>query len=178
MPKSFEVFGPYQIPRRQKVFDSTWQREAWDSVDDELGAALSNAIGIYIFSLRNGKNYNPIYVGVTTKQTFRKEVFSQKNLLMISRLNDTDKRSKGTLFLHLLAKRQEVNSGFAKPNRDWLKSLEVLMIFVCRRKNPDLLNKKHTVWLDGIGISGVTASQKLKGKPARAVSTLKNVLDW
>ena len=178
MERPFEVFGPYVLDRHKGVFDPEWQKKGWSGVDSDVGANLSKAIGVYVFSLRNKKNYKPIYVGVTTKQIFRKEVFSSKNQLMISRLNNAKAKAKGTLCLHLLAKYQKVNSGFAKPNRDWLKSLEVLMIFLCRRKNPALLNKKHTVWLDGIGISGVTAHQKLVGKPAHAVSTFKNVMRW
>jgi hypothetical protein len=175
--KLFEVFGPYPIDR-DAIFDSKWQREAWESVDDEVGAALSGAIGIYVYSLHNRGSYKPMYVGVTTKQIFRKEVFNQRNLRMVSQLNSKNTWQKGTLYLHLLAKRKEKHNGFAIPNRDWLIALESLMIFICRRKNPDLLNKKHTVWLDGVGISGVTAADAIKGKPSKAISSLRNVMDW
>lgn len=177
MAKTFEVFGPYPV-NRDAVFDSKWQREAWEDVDDEVGANLSGAIGIYVYSLRNGSNYKPIYVGVTTKQMFRKEVFNQRNLGMVSRLNSKNKWQKGTLYLHLLAKKKEKHIGFVKPNRGWLIALESLMIFICRRKNPYLLNKKHTVWLDGVGIAGVTAADAIKGKPSKAISSLRNVMDW
>jgi hypothetical protein len=81
--------------------------------------------------------------------------------------------------IHVLAKRKNKQKGFSKSIDDtWLQSLESLMIFICRRKNPKLANKKHTAWLDGIGIKGITASGKFPGQPPLAIQTLKNVMDW
>jgi hypothetical protein len=177
MAKLFEVFGPYEIDR-DKASDSKWQRNGWASVDEEVGDALSEAIGIYIYSLHNRGSYKPIYVGVTTKQIFRKEVFNERNLRMLSDLSRKGSYERGTPYIHLLAKRKEKQSGFARPNPEWLKALEAQMIFICRRKNPGLRNKKHTIWLDGIGISGVTAADTIRGKPTKAISTLRNAMAW
>lgn len=177
MTKTFEVFGPYEIDRN-RVFEAAWQKGGWEDVDKKAGGRLSEAIGLYVFSLRNGGNYKPIYVGLTTRQKFSKEVFNQRNLLMISKLNSRSGQMKGTICVHLLAKRKEKQAGFARPRRDWLQALEALMIFICRRKNPELLNRKHTVWLDGVGIGGITSNTATKGKPSNAISTLRNVMAW
>lgn len=177
MTNQFEAFGPYELDRK-RVFEAAWQKEGWEYVNQIARGKLSDAIGLYVFSIRNGRNYKPIYVGVTTKQKFSKEVFNHRNLLMISKLDSRNARTKGTICLHLLAKRKEKQSGFAKPRRDWLQALEALMIFICRRKNPDLLNRQHTAWLDGVGIGGITSNVATKGKPSSAISTLRNVMDW
>jgi hypothetical protein len=177
MTKTFEAFGPYEIDR-DKVFKTAWQKDGWEYVNRTAGGKLSDAIGIYVFSLRNGRNYKPIYVGITMKQKFSKEVFNQRNLRMISQLNSRNGWMKGTICLHLLGKRKERQVGFARPRRDWLEALEALMIFICRRKNPNLLNQKHTARLDGVGIGGITSHVATKGKPSNAISTLRNVMDW
>lgn len=53
MTRTFEVFRPYEIDR-DKVFRSAWQKERWEYVDQIEGGKLSDAIGIYVFSLRTG----------------------------------------------------------------------------------------------------------------------------
>ncbi|AXK79984.1 hypothetical protein DW352_05290 [Pseudolabrys taiwanensis] len=86
---------------------------------------------------------------------------------------------KGTLILHLLAKPKGVHNGFSVGiSEEWLRSLEVLLIFMCRRKNSKLSNKMHTKLLDGIGIDGITNTTKKLGKPRGAVATLRNALWW
>lgn len=175
MTVPFEVFGPYDIDRKE-VFEAKWQKDGWAGVDEEVGQKLSEAAGVYVFSLRHGETYLPLYVGSTTQQGFRKEVFNKSNLVKIAHdwahLN-------GAISLHLLTKRKKIQKGFSKSiNADWINSLEVLLIFLCRRRNPNLANKKHTVWLDGIGIRGITTLAKNKGKPLNAVSTLKAVIGW
>src|ERR1700730_10449681 len=157
---SFHVYGPYPIDRKN-VFASTWQSEAWGLVDEEEHD-LSYARGAYIFSLRNKGNYKPLYVGITHKQNFRKEVLNTNNLLKIA--NDW-KSAKGTICIHLLAKPKVSHRGFSiRISADELRWLEVMLIFSGRRKNPDLLNKKHMKFLDSVQIHHVTGNERIKGK--------------
>lgn len=171
---SFHVYGPYPIDRTH-VFSSRWQSEAWGLVDDEEDA-LSYARGAYLFSLRNKSNYKPLYVGITHKQNFRKEVFNRNNLLKIA--NDW-RTAKGTICIHLLAKPKPSQRGFStRISADELRWLEVMLIFSGRRKNPDLLNKKHMKFLDSVQIRHVTSSERLRGKRPERVSSFLNAVDW
>ena len=77
MAGEFEVFGPHEIDR-EGVHEKKWQKEAWGSVNEEVGADLAGARGVYVFSLRHGKKLTPLYVGMTTK-AFRSEVFALHN---------------------------------------------------------------------------------------------------
>jgi hypothetical protein len=109
MENPFQIYGPFEIVK-QKVADKEHQKDFWgDCVDDDKKHyELSLAKGLYLFSLRNGSNYNPQYVGMT-KRDFRTEVFNDKNTVMIFR---HFMEPKGVLCLHLLAKPKEAQRGF------------------------------------------------------------------
>ena len=174
MTAPFSVFGPYPIDRNN-VGIKSWQKEAWAYVDDEVGADLSNAKGAYVYSLKHGKKLTPLYVGITNKG-FRHEVFAIHNLYKISH---HWKNEKGTIVLHLLAKKKSVHTGFSKNIAvGLLETLEVLLIFMCRRSNKKLSNKKNIKWLDAAGIRGITGTEKQKGQPSLSVQTFKRVLNW
>jgi hypothetical protein len=171
---SFRVYGPYEIDR-ESVSEKKWQNEAWAYVDRVVGADLSNAKGAYIYSLRHGDKHTPLYVGITNKG-FRHEVFAVHNR---EKIFHNWRREKGAIIIHLLAKPKGVHNGFSRNiPKDWLVALEVLLIFVCRRSNKKLLNKKNIKWLDGIGIAGITGTEKQKGKPPEEIRTFKKVLKW
>jgi hypothetical protein len=174
MTTPFSVYGPYPVDREQAP-SKKWQKEAWTAVDDEVGANLSNAKGAYVYSLRHGKSLTPLYVGITNKG-FRHEVFAMHNLHKIAY---NWKIEKGAIVVHLLAKKKGVHAGFSKniPS-GLLVTLEVLLIFMCRRSNKKLLNKKNIKWLDGVGIKGITGTEKQKGKPPSEVTSFKKVLKW
>ena len=69
----FQIFGPFEVDGT-KVADKEYQKPFWSERDEEC-PQLSDANGLYVFSLRNGSNYEPNYVGIT-KRDFRKEVFN------------------------------------------------------------------------------------------------------
>ena len=174
MNNSFQVYGPYEIDREQ-VSEARWRNWKWAEIDEESGAALSEAKGAYVYSLRFGNKHTPLYVGITNKG-FRHEVFGLHNR---ERIHHHWKHEKGSIVFHLLAKPKRAQKGFSRNIPvDWLSALEAVLIFVCRRSNPKLANKKHTKWLDGIGISGITGAEKQRGKPPAAIQTFKNVLKW
>lgn len=174
MSNSFHVFGPYPIDRKN-VFASKWQAEAWELVEEE-DPGLSYARGAYLFSMRNKGNYKPLYVGITHRQDFRREVLNTNNLLKIA---SDWKHLKGTLCVHLLAKPKESHAGFSIGiGANELRWLEVMLIFSGRRKNPDLLNKKHMKFLDSVQIHQVTGKEKIKGKRPEKVSSFLNAINW
>jgi hypothetical protein len=69
--------GPFEV-EGVKVADKEYQETFWGERDEEC-PQLSEANGLYVFSLRNGSNYEPNYVGITKTRTFRKEVFNSAN---------------------------------------------------------------------------------------------------
>jgi hypothetical protein len=170
----FQVYGPYQIDR-EKISQRKWQNDKWTYIDDLVGADLSNAKGAYVYSLRHGDTYTPLYVGITNKG-FRHEVFGVHNR---EKVHDNWKHERGTIIFHLLAKPKRAQIGFSKNIRkDWLLALEALLIFMCRRRNEKLINKKHMKWLDAVGIVGVTDAEKQRGKPPEEIRSFKKVLKW
>jgi hypothetical protein len=183
LTEPFQVYGPYDVDR-EDVHEKKWQKEAWDRVNGKEGADLASAKGVYVFSLRHGKRYTPLYVGMTNRG-FRHEVFGLHNL---NKIATKWKKEKGAIEVHLLAKPKGVHllakpkgvhRGFSKNiSKDLLEALEVLLIFMCRRSNKKLINKKNIKWLNDAGIRGITGTEKHKGQPTLSIQTFKRVLKW
>jgi hypothetical protein len=91
---------------------------------------MSDANGLYVFSLRIGENYDPNYVGIT-KRDFRKEVFSDRNVVQIQNYFVP---KRGTLFVHLLAKPKDTNIGFYHAHKRSLLWTEMFILLLCRKK--------------------------------------------
>jgi len=155
MSACFKVYGPFEIPNKQKVHDKDWQKLFWSgSVDDEGdNYQLSLAKGIYLFSLRNATNYTPQYVGMTCRD-FRTEVFNDRNLVTII---TTIAKERGVLCLHLLARPKVAQRGFSADVGDkelfWIEDFIQQM---CRMKNPDLCNISKSTFLLKASIEGLT----------------------
>jgi hypothetical protein len=154
MSACFNVYGPFDIPNKDKIYDPARQEAFWTSC--EICAdnyELSLAKGIYLFSLRNATNYNPQYVGMTARD-FRTEVFNDRNLL---RIITTIAKDRGVLCLHLLARPKDVQKGFSKDISDKeLYWIEDFIQQMCRMKNPDLCNIAKSTFLLKASIEGLT----------------------
>lgn len=107
MSTAFKVFGPFEIENKQRVHDKEFQKSFWcDCVHaDEDNYQLSFEKGIYLFSLRNATNFNPQYVGMTSRD-LRTEVFSDRNALAII-TKENDGVLRGVRCLHLLASQRK-----------------------------------------------------------------------
>jgi len=130
---------------------------------------LSEANGLYVFSLRNGSNYEPNYVGMT-KREFRKEVFNPPNVVKI--LNDFAPK-RGELCVHLLAKPRDSNAGFSAINKKTLLWTEMFLLLLCRKKNPEILNIVGHSFLENCGMEGITSP--CKGR-SNSIKTFRNAL--
>jgi hypothetical protein len=122
-----------------------------------------------LFSLRNGPNYKPNYVGIT-KREFSKECFSNHILVKIL---DRFARKKGTLYLHLLAKPKDHNVGFSTVHRRALLWSEMFLLLLCRKKNPKILNITGHAFLEDCAIEGITDPCKGRGKN---IKTFRNAV--
>jgi hypothetical protein len=172
IPPPFKIFGPFEIVDKQEVYKRDYQRSFWsDCVEKaEEHYGLSEAKGIYLFSLRHDPNFTPWYVGMT-ERTFRKEVFTDRNMLMIiAKLT----KEHGVLCLHLLAKPKSGQRGFSTNIRG--KELYWIEDFIqqtCRMKNPELYNLGKSRFLLKTAIEGITDGSASRGEH---ITTFRNAL--
>jgi hypothetical protein len=166
----YETFGPFEV-NGAKVADRQYQKAFWTECDEEF-AQISEANGLYLFSLSIGSNFDPQYVGITKRQ-FCKEVFNPSNVVKI--LN-TFVPKKGRLSLHLLAKsKDEPNVGFYRSSKRSLLWTEMFLLMLCRKKNPEILNIVGHSFLEDCAIEGVTYPSKGRGK---TIKTFRNALGF
>ena len=141
-------FYPYQsieIPRQENGLianDKDSLRYFWETVE-EIEEGLSQAIGIYIFSIRAGKGSIPWYVGKAEKQVFMKECFQHHKL---THYNNCIAKRKGTPLLTLIPKFTKKDY-FVQPNgyeHADITTLEKMLIGTCLKKNPKLANARDT----------------------------------
>ena len=151
----FTVQGPFKVPfekRRLAKMICPGCRPFW-----RLHEGLASQRGCYVFAIRAGKGYRPIYVGRTTKGTFAEECFTNHKTgrHYNPALLNTRKGSPVMFFLT-----------YPKPKgQKSISNLEKFLIQIAVARNPDLSNvvgtAKHT-W----GIRGVIRGGK--GKPSCA----------
>ena len=169
MGNPFQIFGPFEVDGA-KIADKEYQKTFWNECDEEY-AQLSEANGLYIFSLGNGSNYDPNYVGIT-KRDFTKEVFNPSNVVKI--LNDFAPK-RGRLCLHLLAKPKDTNVGFYRSSKKSLLWTEMFLLMLCRKKNPEILNIVGHAFLEDCAIAGITYPTRGRGK---TINTFRNTLGF
>ena len=145
-------------------------KKFWSECDEEY-EQLSEANGLYVFSLSNGSNYEPNYVGIT-KKAFTKEVFNPSNVVKILKYFIPQ---KGKLNLHLLAKPKDTNVGFYCASKRSLLWTEMFLLLLCRKKNPDILNIVGHAFLEDCAIDGITNPSKGRGK---TINTFRNALGF
>jgi hypothetical protein len=167
--RPFEIFGPFQF-NGDKIADKEYQKAFWSECDEEY-AQISEANGLYLFSLSNGKNFEPNYVGIT-KREFCGEVFNSSNVVKILK-NFVPQRGK--LNLHLVAKPKDNNAGFYKSSKRSLLWTEMFLLMLCRKKNPEILNIVGHAFLEDCAIEGLTYPSKGIGK---TIKTFRNALGF
>lgn len=157
MGNPFHIYGPFEVSK-PKVTGKEYQKEFWAECDNSY-PKLSQAQGLYVLSVRIGKNFRPQYVGMT-KKGFTKEVFSANILVKI--LGDFSK-DRGELCLHLLAKPNDANTGFYAVTLKVLLWTEMFVLLLCRRKNPDIANIMGAPFLEDAGIESITETGNGRG---------------
>lgn len=172
-------FYPYpflEIPRKKNGFVEGQRKELnrfWETVDEQIKAGLSNAVGCYIFAIRAGKGALPWYIGKAEKQSFQKECFTTHKLY---HYNNIIADRKGTPLLLLLPK-LTTKGRLAKPSsrghRD-IDFLEKILLSACIQRNPNLSNIKDTKLLREIVVHGFLNNPK--GKCSESVSGFKTLL--
>lgn len=141
----FHPYVPFEIPKQSNGLisrDKANLKEFWLAVEDEA-IGLSNAIGIYIFSVRAGRGVLPWYVGKSEQTGFAKECFQPHK---INHYDNCIAARRGTPLLTLIPKFTQADN-FAQPNgssqRD-IATLEKMLIGACLQKNRELVNARDT----------------------------------
>jgi hypothetical protein len=145
----------------------------WRTVEDE-SPGLSRAAGCYVFVLFNGRSAMPWYVGKAERQSFETEIFA---LHKVHHYNEVLASNKGTPYVFLLP-RVTARRKLCKPTRaenSSIKLLEILLIGMALRRNPQLRNIRDVALLRKLRIEGVLNS-KVRGRPSSASAHLRRAL--
>lgn len=171
----FHPYVPFEIPKQDNGLitrDKVKLREFWEIVDAEE-EGLSDAIGIYIFSIRAGRGVLPWYVGKSEKTSFFKECFQAHK---VNHYDNCIAGRRGTPILTLIPKLTQADY-FAQPNgspqRD-ISTLEKMFIGACLQKNKDLVNARDTKIFREMVVPGYLNTQQ--GGVANSVKELKKLI--
>jgi hypothetical protein len=151
--KIFRVNGPFEVPTEARVSTKMVAEDLsrfWDDCQE-----LRTGIGCYVFAVRAGKGYTPLYVGKTTK-SFEKECFTDHKIKHYNYAMTDYKKCTPVLFLIAYPTKK------GKPNSAEIADLEDFLIQVGRTVNPRLRNIKGPK-VPSWGIKGVLRGGQ--GKP-------------
>ena len=129
----FEVEGPFKVPMEPGNGTKMIAEDIapfWSEF-----SRIRNRKGCYVFALRAGQGFTPLYVGKTTK-TFEGECFADHKLKHYNYA--LRKYNKGTPVMFFVV--YPTKKG--KPNASEISDLEEFLIQVGRTVNPDLRNIK------------------------------------
>jgi len=160
----FSTFGPYKLQRHKGHVSELALDTLWKEIKVE---GLSEAIGIYIFAIRNSDNsLEPWYVGKTDKG-FKKRILQHWKLFALL----AEKSPKGDLELFLIPRVSSNRGKFKKPANKKLPSiddLETMIIGSCFSKNPHVINEKKTSWQKELHVPGYFNDQQTDPKDEAA----------
>jgi hypothetical protein len=131
--KEFEVHGPFEVPVEPKKRGKMIARDLsdfWMRVGD-----MRQRRGVYIFAMRAGRGYTPIYVGKAAKRPFEDEALGlhQRGNHYNPALLEYEKGSPIMFFI--------VHPSSHGPiNKRLIDQIETFMIDVASAKNPGLSN--------------------------------------
>lgn len=166
-PRLFTVGGPFEVPTRgvtkRRSLDKSQCKSFWAGP----AAGWANEKGCYVFALRRGPGYLPLYVGKTVQQRFEAECFVDRNYRLLHEALDGE---PGTLVLFLV--KYERTRG--KLNGKVIGDVEKFLVEIALDQNPDLKNRVYARKSSGFAIRGVHRAGP--GKPSRAATAFKRAL--
>ena len=140
---TFQTYGPFEVPIKDRALDKDRQAEFWDGVE-HAAPGLPGAIGCYIFAVRAGRGMRPWYVGKTDRAGFKREVFQDNKFRLYFEI--LKQRKRGTALMFFIARHTpggRFNKTSVNENRA-ISTLEELMIGTSLLRNPKLINKRTT----------------------------------
>ena len=130
-------------------------------------SSFTDDYGCYVYSVKAGKGYTPVYVGSAVEQTLGEEAFSaDKGLKYLEQMVDY---AKGTLMVSFVV--PEKRRG-RTPKRA-IQQLEKYLTVVAYRKNRNLINVKN---LGRVGWYIAGAVHAKPGAPRNEVKEFKKMM--
>ncbi len=135
----------------------------------------TDCYGCYIYSVKAGRGFTPIYVGSATEQSLGEEAFTSDKLLKC--LQYLAEYKKGSLYITFVAPKNKVDPtaithrGPCPTKR--IQKLEKVLTAVAYRKNRKLINKRNR-GLQEFFINGALNSNA--GQPRNEVADFKKMI--
>ncbi|WP_347250490.1 hypothetical protein [Zoogloea sp.] len=149
----FAVHGGYELPRiNGKAIDDTAEakREFWKVVEESVDG-LADACGCYIYAAHN----RPWYVGLASKQTFRKESLAPHKINAYNRVLAGYKQAVPYLyFIAKLTPGERFSSPSINGHKD-VGALEKVLIGLAIARNVELQNISGTKFLKEMNVPGL-----------------------
>lgn len=161
----FEARGSYEVPCYKGVGGRSIDTERLNNFWSKHGG-LQNRRGCYVFSIRAGRGFTPIYVGKATK-TFKQECFTYHKLAHYHRCLVDYAKGTPVMFFVLYPRVK------GKTNHSVIRKLEEFLIRLGVDANLNLSNVKGAK-TEEWGISGVLRSGK--GQPSKSAQDFKQLL--
>lgn len=169
----YEVFGPFPFRTSGEATHREALKEFWvGRTKDGSPEGLSGAIGIYVWTAKQGARRVPWNVGLTDKQGFKGR-FVQKETAFLRLLRE---QPDAKIEVYLLALRSKTGK-FRKPTdsqgikvNHWL---ETMLIGSAISVNPDLRNTAKAGYLKNTVVDGyLNDTEEKRSKAARSFSAL------
>jgi hypothetical protein len=165
----YEVFGPFSFDTTKGVRHRKALRQFWTDRDrDGSPEGLSNAVGVYVWTFKEGAARIPWNVGITSKQGFKGR-FPQKEATFLRLLVD---RPNAKIEVYLLARRTRAGA-FSKTRQkklnDWL---ETMLIGSAISINHELRNSAKSKYLRTTIVDGYLNDGEERGQAARSFSAV------
>lgn len=155
----FDVFGPFEIGRKQLKFAKMITKASISNLWDDLEYAslgLSEACGCYVFGIRAGKGIRPHYAGQALKSAILSEAFNSSNILKYNQaLLDQGAGTPMLFVLPLLTKGGKYRKPSKVDSNPILDFLEDWLIAQTLQRNPKAINNKKTKFLRRLHVTGV-----------------------
>jgi len=160
----YEVFGPFPFNTAKGLRHRTSLRDFWQERTTDSPKGLSEAIGVYVWTIKQRGRRVPWNVGMTAKG-FQKR-FPNKEATFLRLLMD---KPDAEIEVYLLARRSKAGK-FSKTSQTRLSNwLETMLIGASIGVNSDLYNKAKSKFLRTTVVDGYLNDDK-EGRSGAAKS--------
>lgn len=164
VPKRFTLHGPFDVPVSDD--DQVYATECRKMWDKATLTKLRGQRGCYVFALRRGPGFLPVYVGKTSR-SFEAECFQPHKILVLRDALHEERYGSLVLFLVSYAPTR------GALNRRAIADLERYLIATAYAQNRNLQNRK-TAKLPSFTVPGLT--DPAPGKPSKTANAFRQML--
>lgn len=170
----FHVSESINVKMEPRINGRVFAQDAVQSILKKY-KKYADCYGCYVYSVKAGKGFTPIYVGSATRQPLGKEAFGSDKFLKC--LQHIASYKNCSLQISFVVPRNKVDSDMDThrgrcPRKKILK-MEKILTAIAFRKNNNLINKQNLCFSD-LFINGVLNSDA--GRPRKEVSAFKKLM--